>query len=118
MVVTKSGAVLSTPDSKTALGVLGLGRVEIMFEVLDHTVTRISVDPQESVVVADTIETLSQLFLCQSPSRVFRGESLYGFLLALDVALDIPPRTSFRENLLCGNGNEIIPEDIRGLVFF
>ena len=58
MVVAKPGAVLSAPDSKTALGVLGLGRMEIMFEVLDHAVARISVDPQESVVVSDTIETL------------------------------------------------------------
>jgi len=76
-----------------------------MFEVLDHTVARISVDPQESVVVPDTIETLSQLFLREPSSRIFRGKSLDGFLLALDVALDVPPRTPFRVNLLRGSGN-------------
>ena len=58
MVVAKPGAVLSAPDGEIALGVLGLSRVEVVFEVLDHTIARISVDPQESVVVPDTIETL------------------------------------------------------------
>ena len=89
-----------------------------MFEVLDHAVARISVDPQESVVVPDTIQALSQLFLREPSSRIFRGKSLYGFLLALDVPLDIPPRTPFRDNLLRGNGNEIVSEDVRRLVLF
>ena len=58
MVMTKPCAVPPTPDSEAALRVLGLVRMEIMFEVLDHAVARISVDPQEGVVVSDTIETL------------------------------------------------------------
>jgi len=88
-----------------------------MFEVLNHTVAGISVDPQESVVIPDAVETLSQLFLCKPSPRVFRGKSLYGLLLALDIALDIPPCTPFRDDLFCGNGNEIVSEDIRSLVF-
>lgn len=91
MVVTKPSAVPSTPDSETALRVLGLGRMEIMFEVLDHTIARISVYPQEGVVISNTIKTLSQLFLCEPSPRVFRGKHLYGLLLALDVTLNIPP---------------------------
>ena len=59
MIVAEPRAVLSAPNSKIALGVLGLGRMEVVFEVLDHAVARISVDPQESVVVSDTIEALS-----------------------------------------------------------
>ena len=59
VVVAKPCAVLSAPNSKTALGVLDLGRMEVMLEVLDHTIARISVDPQVGVVVSDTIETLS-----------------------------------------------------------
>lgn len=118
MVVAKPSAVLSAPDSKAALGILGLGGMEIMFKVLDHAVARISVDSQESVVVPDAIETLSQLFLCEPSSRIFRGKSLDGFLLALDVPLDVPPRTPFRDDLLRGNGNKIVSEDVRSLVLF
>lgn len=88
-----------------------------MFEILDHAIAGISVDPQESVVVPDTIETLPQLFLREPSSRKLRGKGLYGFLLALDVALNIPPRAPFRNNLLRGNGDEIVSEDICSLVF-
>lgn len=63
MVVTKSRAVFSTLDSETALGVLGLGRMEVVFEILDHAVARIPVDPQKSVIISNTVETLSELFL-------------------------------------------------------
>ena len=68
MVVTKPCAVLSTPNSETTLRVLGLGGVEVVFEVLDHAIARVSVDPQESVVIPDTVEALSELFLRESPS--------------------------------------------------
>ena len=59
MIMTKPRAVPSAPDSEAALGVLGLSGMEVMFEVLDHTIARVSVDSQESVVVSNTIETLS-----------------------------------------------------------
>jgi len=68
MIVTEPSAVPSAPDSKAVLGVLGLGRIEIMFEVLNHAVARIPVDPQECVIVPDTIETLPQLFLREPSS--------------------------------------------------
>lgn len=59
MIMTKPCAVLSAPDSEAALGVLGLSGMEVVFEVLDHTIARISVDSQKSVVVSNAIETLS-----------------------------------------------------------
>ena len=59
MVVAEPCAIPSASNSETALGVLDLGRVEVMLEVLYHAVARISIDPQESVVVPDTIEALS-----------------------------------------------------------
>lgn len=117
MVVAKPCAVPSAPNSKTALGVLGLGGMEVVFEVLDHAVTRISVDPKESVVISNAVETLSELFLCKPSHGVFRRKGFYGPLLALDVTLDVPPRTPFRDDFLSGDGNEVISEDIRCLVF-
>ena len=59
VVVAKPCTVLSAPNSKTALRVLDSGRMEVVFEVLDHTIARIPVDPQESVVIPDTIKALS-----------------------------------------------------------
>ena len=61
--MTKPCAVLSTPDSETTFGVLSLGGVEVVLEVLDHTVAGISIDPQKSVIISDAVETLSELFL-------------------------------------------------------
>lgn len=59
MVMAKPCAVPPASDSEAALGVLGLSGMEVMLEVLDHTIARISVDSQESVVVSNAIETLS-----------------------------------------------------------
>ena len=59
VVVAKPCAILSAPNSKTALRVLDLGGMEVVFEVLDHTIARIPIDPQESVVIPDTIKALS-----------------------------------------------------------
>jgi hypothetical protein len=67
--VAKPCAILSTPNSETTFRVLGLGGVEVVFEVLDHAIARVSVDPQEGVVIPDTVEALSELFLREPPSR-------------------------------------------------
>lgn len=69
------------------------------------------------MVVPNTVEALSQLFLREPSPGEFRGKGLYRLFLALDIALDVPPRTSFRDNLLRCDGNEIVSEDIRGFVF-
>lgn len=90
--------------------------MKVVFEVLDHAVARIPINPQEGVVIPNTIETLSELFLWEPPHRVFRGKGFYRPLLALDVALDVSPGAPFRDDLLRRNGNEIVPEDICNLV--
>ena len=114
--MTKPRAVPSTPNSKTTLWVLECGGIEIVFEILDHAVARISVDPQESVIISNAVETLSELFLRKPSGRVFRGKCLYCLLLVLDVSLDVPPRTPFRVDFLRCNGDEIVSEDIRNFV--
>lgn len=89
--MAKPRSIPSAPNSKATLWVWGLGGMEVVFEVLDHTIARIPINPQEGVVIPNTIEALSELFLWEPSHRIFRGKGFYRPLLALDVALDVSP---------------------------
>ena len=53
----------------------------------DHPFARISVHSQESMVVADAIDALPDIFATYGLIAVFGREGLNGLLFALDVAL-------------------------------
>lgn len=112
MIVTETRAAHATSDCKAALAILRLRRVEVLLEVRDHTVTGVAVGTEESVVVTDTIQALPHLLLAEVLALVLHGEGFDCALLAFDIFLDVSLCPSFRVDLLSGNGDEILSEEV------
>ena len=108
MVMAQPRTASSAPDGKTRLGVFSLRRMEVLLQVCYHTVAWVAVCAQESVVVADTVQTLAHFLLRELLALVFGYQSLNGALFSLDVSLNLPSRTAFRINFLSGDCDEVI----------
>ena len=63
VVVTEPCTTLAAPNRQTVFRFFRLRGVKVRFEVMNHAVARIAVRPQECMVVANAVETLTDLFL-------------------------------------------------------
>ena len=71
MIMTQPRTALATPNSQTALPILRLSSMEVLLQVPNHLIAWIPIRPQESMVVTNTIQTLSQILLTEVSGRVF-----------------------------------------------
>jgi len=63
MIVTKSRAMLATPYRQAVLDVFRLCWMEVFFQVHDYLFARITIRPQERMIIANAVYTLTNLFL-------------------------------------------------------
>jgi hypothetical protein len=63
MVVTKSCAIFATAYRQSGFDVFWLRCMEVFFQVRDHLFAGITVSPQECVIIANAVYTLTDLLL-------------------------------------------------------
>ena len=102
-----------TPDGKAvrALFVPYLRWVEILLQVSDHAVARVTIRPQERVVVSYAVQRLPHRLLRKFRfPAVLGGERLDRAFFGPDVALDLPPAPLIRDDFLRGCRDEGIAQ--------
>ena len=114
----KACAALAHLDGKAAFGVFWMRRVEVLLEVCNHAVAWIAVRAQEGVVVADAVQALADLLLRERAAVVLAREGLDGAFFRLDVSLDLAPRAALGVDLLGGDGDEVVAEELERVAFF
>jgi hypothetical protein len=65
------------------------------------------------VVVADGVQARANIVLREALARIARRKRLDGALLALDVLLHLAARASGGVDLFRGDGDKLIPEEIK-----
>ena len=90
VVVGETGAV-GPPRDAQAEAILRLVRLEVVLQIRQHPVHRVSVEQQEAVVVADGVEALQDGLSWEAAVAVALHKGVPGFLLASDVSLDFRP---------------------------
>lgn len=71
MVMSQPGPAFPAPNSERGLAILRMVWIEILFEIRDHLFTRVTVNPQEGMVIANAVDTLSDGLLIQGSRGVF-----------------------------------------------
>lgn len=116
VVVTEPCTTPATPDRQAVFRFFCLRRVKVRFEVMNHAVARITVRAQESVVISDAVETLTDLFRVQTLTLITRSKRLDRALLALDIFLNLSSRSTVSVDFLGRNGYKIIAKEVQGAV--
>jgi hypothetical protein len=114
----KSGASPSTSNRQAGQWVFRLGWMEELLQVVNHLFARVSVGPQESVVVPNGVQALPYLFLCQPSPLVLVGKVLDCSFLTPDVALHFSSRPPLGVDFFCSNGDQVVSEHIHSIVLF
>ena len=110
MIVAQTRPALPAPYRQTRLLVARMRRMEVLLQIRNHPIARISVRPQERVIVADAVQALADLLLRERAAVVLAREGLDGAFFRLDVPLDLAPRAAFGVDLLGGDGDEVVAE--------
>ena len=118
VVVREARAALAHLDRERALGVLRLRGMEVRLQMLDHAFARVAIRAQERVVVADRVDALSYVLLAEPLALVLARERLDGTLLNFDILLNLTPGATFGVDLLRGERNEVITEEVGSIVRF
>jgi hypothetical protein len=93
--MTQPGSALSSKNRQIAFTILRVRRIEVLFQVFNHSLTRIPVSTQEGVVVAYAVETLTDDFLAKAFPFIAGRKGFYCAFLVFDVLLDVTTRTTF-----------------------
>ena len=118
MIVAQTRPALPAPYRQTRLLVAGMRRMEVLLQIRNHPIARISVRPQERVIVADAVQALADLLLRERAAVVLAREGLDGAFFRLDVPLDLAPCAALGVDLLGGHGDEVVAEELERVVFF
>ena len=89
MVVCQTGAVLSAPYCKRSFAVFRVVRIEVFLQIPNHLLAWVTVDPQERVVIGNTIDALANGLLVESIRTILPREGLDSLLFLLDVPLNL-----------------------------
>jgi hypothetical protein len=109
VVMRETRASTPTPYSEavSTLFVPYLRWVEILLQVADHAIARVTIRSQERVVVSYAVQRLAHHLLREFRfPAVLGGERLDRAFFCSDVALDLPPAPLVRDDLLRGGGDE------------
>lgn len=116
VVMTEPRTTLAASNRQAIFRIFCLRGVKVRFEVTNHAVTRITIRPQEGVVISKAVETLTDLFLVQTLALIARRKRLDRTLLALDILLNLASRSTICVDFLRRNGYKIITKEVQGAV--
>lgn len=120
VVMRETRAATPTPNSKAVciLFVPYLRWVEVLLQVADHAIARVTICPQECVIVSYAVQCLAHHLLRQFrfPAVLCR-ERLDCAFFCSDLPLDLPPALLLRDDLLRGRSDERVTQQVEHAVF-
>jgi hypothetical protein len=94
MVVTQSSAAFTAPNGETRFRIFGLGWMEVLLQICNHSITWITVRSQEGMIVAYAVKALPNAFLAEIfilvTIRKYFDSAFFGLYILLDFATGSP----------------------------
>jgi hypothetical protein len=77
--------------------------MKVLLEVCYHSVARVTITPQERMIIAYAVKALAYVFLVEVVSLVPCSKRFDGAFFGFDVPLNLPTTSPFGFNLLGGD---------------
>ena len=85
-------------------------RIEVFLQIPNHLLARVTIDPQERMVIGNTVDALADCLLVESFRTILPRESLNRVFLLLNVPLDFTARSALMIDFTRGRSNKIVTE--------